>query len=445
MRMDMATSVVTNVSAKAGDRGGKSASAQSDGGFGEALAARPASKTPQHRRDDKTSEIDLHPNRIGGKHSKWSPLRMPRDDEVVPSLHDLILATTAPQDMPVAITPQPDGEALPAPDVDQPSGELPDAKAALKAEPEEGTVPLPATAAEVQSSHSLPSHPLTGRNEKDRLTPTAQPIGAAATAPHDRGTTTAPQFAGRPADTAPPVNTSTTEPPARQSQPAQPGSGPEERPERPAPAIQRADMATTADRTAAEAPQPRISVLGFSTAAAPILPVQLGPTSAGLFAAIEAEPTWRAAAAEAAAATNQRGQMHHSVSTLRIQLNPAELGMVTARLTATGPQLEIEIRVESNDARQRLSNDSDAIVKALRAVGFDVDRVTIQQAQPGAGAPAQHGGQGRDWSMQEQGQGRPDANAGGRNGQNGAGEDSNTSGHGAGATVSERSGGGVYI
>lgn len=142
----------------------------------------------------------------------------------------------------------------------------------------------------------------------------------------------------------------------------------------------------------------KVNVLGFSAAVAPAPVAMLGATSAGLVAAIEADPTWRAAAAEPAPGTARTPNFASGVNTLRIQLHPAEFGMVTARLTAVGSQLEIEIRVESNDARQRLANDSDAIVKALRAAGLDVEKVTIQQGntssananQSGAGARDQH-------------------------------------------------------
>jgi flagellar hook-length control protein FliK len=198
-------------------------------------------------------------------------------------------------------------------------------------------------------------------------------------------------------------------------------------------------------RTGADGGQPRVSVLGFTTSAPPVLPaalsqpLALSPTAAGVVAAMEAEPTWRAAAAEAA---TQRSQQAGTVSTLRIQLNPAELGPVTARLVATGSQLEIEIRVESNDARQRLSNDADAIVKALRGIGYDIERVTIQQAQPGAAASQQQGGGQRDPFLQGQ-QGEAGANAG-RGGQ-GEKSDGNTARGTSGETAAERAGGGVYI
>jgi chemotaxis protein MotD len=196
-----------------------------------------------------------------------------------------------------------------------------------------------------------------------------------------------------------------------------------------------------------------VSVLGFSTSSAPVTPPpvlagQLSPTAAGVVAAIEAEPAWRAAAAEAAIAQRGQapgqapGQTHGVVSSLRIQLNPAELGMVTARLVASGSQLEIEIRVESNDARQRLANDSDAIVRALRGVGYDVERVTIQQAQPAGATAQQDNAGGRNPLMQQEHQhGRA---GGGRNGRDGP-DDGGSTRPGAGEAAAQRAGGGVYI
>jgi len=198
----------------------------------------------------------------------------------------------------------------------------------------------------------------------------------------------------------------------------------------------------------ADAGQPRVNVLGFSTSAPPVMPAAAPPavlsqTAAGVVAAMEAEPAWRAAATEA---VSRPGQHSAPVSTLRIQLNPAELGMVTARLVATGSQLEIEIRVESSDARQRLSNDADAIVKALRGIGYDIERVTIQQAQPGAAASSQQAQQQnssqRDAFMQGQ-QGEA-GTQGGRAGQE-RNEDADTARAGPGDMAAQRAGGSVYI
>lgn len=71
---------------------------------------------------------------------------------------------------------------------------------------------------------------------------------------------------------------------------------------------------------------------------------------------------------------------------LKIELHPAELGMVTANLRLSGEQLSIELKPETHDAYRRLSSDSEAIVKSLRGLGFDVDKVTIMQ--PSVAVPA---------------------------------------------------------
>lgn len=71
---------------------------------------------------------------------------------------------------------------------------------------------------------------------------------------------------------------------------------------------------------------------------------------------------------------------------LKIELHPAELGMVTAHLRLSGEQLSIELKPETHDAHRRLSADSEAIVKSLRGLGFEVDKVTI--LQPSVAVPA---------------------------------------------------------
>ena len=73
---------------------------------------------------------------------------------------------------------------------------------------------------------------------------------------------------------------------------------------------------------------------------------------------------------------------------LKIQLHPVELGVVTAHLRTVGEQLSVELKVDNHEAYHRLSADSDAIVKSLRSLGFDIDRVSIQQPQAAATAVA---------------------------------------------------------
>ncbi|WP_048647434.1 flagellar hook-length control protein FliK [Nitratireductor soli] len=88
------------------------------------------------------------------------------------------------------------------------------------------------------------------------------------------------------------------------------------------------------------------------------------------------------------------------LQTLKIQLHPAELGPVTARLRIVADQLMVDIQVETAEARHRLGSDSDAIVKALRGLGYDIDRVTVQQAAPGTPSSGTGTGNARDGAFQ---------------------------------------------
>ena len=85
---------------------------------------------------------------------------------------------------------------------------------------------------------------------------------------------------------------------------------------------------------------------------------------------------------------------HASAQSLKIQLHPAELGMVTATLRFAGEQLSIELQVENHEAYRRLSSDSETIVNSLRDLGYDIERVTVLQpstciaSEPRAPTPA---------------------------------------------------------
>ena len=93
---------------------------------------------------------------------------------------------------------------------------------------------------------------------------------------------------------------------------------------------------------------------------------------------------------KALSAPSAAAQLANSVAVpthvLKIELHPAELGMVTAHLRLSGEQLSIELKPETHDAYRRLSADSEAIVKSLRGLGFEVDKVTI--IQPSVAVPA---------------------------------------------------------
>jgi len=95
-------------------------------------------------------------------------------------------------------------------------------------------------------------------------------------------------------------------------------------------------------------------------------------------AALAAQRT--APAQATAAAQPQSGQMLH---TLKIQLNPVSLGSVTAVLKLTGEELSVSIKVETAEAYRQLSDDNQAIVKAMRAQGYAVEQITVQHVPSG--------------------------------------------------------------
>ncbi|SER93841.1 hook-length control protein FliK [Rhizobium sp. NFR03] len=65
------------------------------------------------------------------------------------------------------------------------------------------------------------------------------------------------------------------------------------------------------------------------------------------------------------------------VNTLKIQMHPIDLGLVTATLRLRDDELQIDLRVQTGDAYRQLTNDQDGMIKALRAQGFQVDQVNI--------------------------------------------------------------------
>jgi chemotaxis protein MotD len=152
----------------------------------------------------------------------------------------------------------------------------------------------------------------------------------------------------------------------------------------------------------------------------------LAPSSnaAAVTSQIASNPEWaRTIQSEAAASASPVDAAAGKVlNTLKIQMHPIDLGMVTATLRLKDDELQVEIKVETGDAFRQLSDDQSGMVKALRAQGFAVDQVNIvfnasdssggsnqQQAQSQAG---QHGretagdgakGQRNDNGAREQG------------------------------------------
>ncbi|WP_027056821.1 flagellar hook-length control protein FliK [Mesorhizobium erdmanii] len=102
--------------------------------------------------------------------------------------------------------------------------------------------------------------------------------------------------------------------------------------------------------------------------------------------AVAADVSPRQAFSAASATSQVASSVAVPTHVLKIELHPAELGMVTAHLRLSGEQLSIELKPETHDAYRRLSSDSEAIIKSLRGLGFEVDKVTIMQ--PSVAVPA---------------------------------------------------------
>ncbi|WP_187968123.1 flagellar hook-length control protein FliK [Aquibium microcysteis] len=191
----------------------------------------------------------------------------------------------------------------------------------------------------------------------------------------------------------------------------------------------------------------KIRVIADTVAPAPGLS-QNGRTVADLAATIASDDGWKGAVERAAAsAADAPDAPAGPVRDLRIQLNPAELGSVDARLRIVGEQLSVEIRVEGREAFRRLSSEKDAILTALRGLGFAVDDVSIQQ-QPVAStqSPAGPGSrQGEPSGGLPQGAGRGHQGEGGTAGGRPRGDEQGGQNGDARTPATRPAGGGIYI
>jgi chemotaxis protein MotD len=71
-------------------------------------------------------------------------------------------------------------------------------------------------------------------------------------------------------------------------------------------------------------------------------------------------------------------QSAQTLHTLKLQLNPASLGSVTAVLKLSGEDLSVEIKVQTAEAYRQIKDDNQSILKALRGQGFGVEQITVQ-------------------------------------------------------------------
>ena len=160
------------------------------------------------------------------------------------------------------------------------------------------------------------------------------------------------------------------------------------------------DRATFRDAKAADAKVETVTVIDSRRY---IGLAQTG-NAAAVTTAIAHDPEW-------AASLTSTGRLTHSeavatgkvVNTLKIQMNPIELGLVTATLRLHGDELTVSLQVQTGEAYRQLTEDQDAIVKSLRDQGFAVDQVSVQLSPADRGSGTSQGdSQSQQFSSQPQ-------------------------------------------
>lgn len=140
--------------------------------------------------------------------------------------------------------------------------------------------------------------------------------------------------------------------------------------------------------------------------------------------AITQDPEWTASlSATGGLSHSEAAATGKVVNTLKIQMHPIELGLVTATLRLHGDELVVSLQVETGEAYRQLVDDQDSIVRALRGHGFAVDQVSVQLAPADRSANTQGDGQGQQAQQQfsSQPQAREGGNGRGQRGDEGAG------------------------
>lgn len=131
--------------------------------------------------------------------------------------------------------------------------------------------------------------------------------------------------------------------------------------------------------------------------------------------AAKADPSWTAALA--AADRLDAGTLGNTVSevnTLKLQMNPENLGSMVASLRLKGEELTVELQVSSVEAYRHLSADHDDIVKALQDQGFTIDKVTVQLNAADRTDTSADRDMSRQGQMQREGQGGQSDSSNGR-------------------------------
>ena len=135
--------------------------------------------------------------------------------------------------------------------------------------------------------------------------------------------------------------------------------------------------------------------------------------SANVTAALSGDKEWAQAMQPSSALSNaaEWTSTGKVVNTLKIQMSPIDLGLVTATMRLSGDTLNVDLKVETGAAYRQLKEDHGKILEALRSQGYAVDNVTISMApvdRSDAGNQANSQGQTsqqQQQSLAQQGQG----------------------------------------
>ncbi|MBY5410046.1 flagellar hook-length control protein FliK [Rhizobium leguminosarum] len=115
--------------------------------------------------------------------------------------------------------------------------------------------------------------------------------------------------------------------------------------------------------------------------------------SAAVTAALSGDSEWARAMEPSSALSNaaEWTSTGKVVNTLKIQMNPLDLGLVTATMRLSGDALNVDLKVETGAAYRQMKEDHGKILEALRSQGYAVENVTISMApveRPDAGNQA---------------------------------------------------------
>ncbi|WP_049733074.1 flagellar hook-length control protein FliK [Rhizobium ecuadorense] len=104
--------------------------------------------------------------------------------------------------------------------------------------------------------------------------------------------------------------------------------------------------------------------------------------SAAVTAGLSGDSEWARAMEPSSALSNaaEWTSTGKVVNTLKIQMNPLDLGMVTATMRLSGDALNVDLKVETGAAYRQMKEDHGKILEALRSQGYAVDNVTISMA-----------------------------------------------------------------